>query len=301
MASVQFLVIPAQLPQIGRQRRRIPPRRRPGRVRPLRPRQCRPVAERSFADAVGWARRAHSRRAVGQVRSLGQSAAANPVGDRYPPLGILLRDQRNDFRRADRGDRSRSACQARRRFGARGNPRHRQRDHRDQKRRDVDCRAGRSARRHLQRRARLRPARAAIGARRDRRHHGERLGHGLHRSRRQDSEDRYPLPRQPAAAEHLPAHRQPGRSPGRRILADLRRASAGRLARQRDRAAAGNRRAGTDHPQIPQGKAHARAVGQIRLNLAGGRRYPQGDRALSRQHAGVRFGPAQAKRRCSIA
>ena len=75
-------------------------------------------------------------------------------------------------------------------------------------------------------------------------------GHGLHRSRRQDPADRHPLPRQPAAAEYLPAHRQPGRPPRRRILADLRRAPAGRLARQRHRAAAGDRRAGAHHPQI---------------------------------------------------
>jgi pilus assembly protein CpaF len=46
---------------------------------------------------------------------------------------------------------------------------------------------------------------------------------GLHRSRRQDPAHRHPLPRQPAADEHLPAHRQPGRPPRRRILADLRR------------------------------------------------------------------------------
>ena len=108
-----------------------------------------------------------------------------------------------------------AARQARRRFRARGNPRHRQRDHRDQEHRDVDLRAGGPARRHLQRRARLRAARAAAGARRHRRHHGQRLRHGLHRSRRQDSEDRHPLPRQPAAAQHLPAHRQPGRPPRR--------------------------------------------------------------------------------------
>ena len=57
---------------------------------------------------------------------------------------------------------------------ARGDPRHRQRDHRAQERRDVDRRAGGAARRHLQRRARLRPARAAAGARRHRRHHGQR-------------------------------------------------------------------------------------------------------------------------------
>ncbi len=37
----------------------------------------------------------------------------------------------------------------------------------------------------------------------------------LHRSRRQDAEDRRALPRQRPAAQHLPAHRQPGRPPRR--------------------------------------------------------------------------------------
>ncbi len=41
---------------------------------------------------------------------------------------------------------------------ARGDPRHRQRDHPDQERGDVDCRAGGAARGHLQRRPGLRPA-----------------------------------------------------------------------------------------------------------------------------------------------
>ena len=86
------------------------------------------------------------------------------------------------------------------------------------------------------------PLEPLLSARRHRRHHGERLRHGLHRSRRQDPEDRHPLPRQPAAAQYLPAHRQPDRPPRRRILADLRRAPAGRLPRQRHRAAARDRR-----------------------------------------------------------
>ena len=67
--------------------------------------------------------------------------------------------------------------------GARGDPRHRQRDHPDQERRDVDRRAGGAARGHLQRRAGLRPARAAAGPRRHRRHHGQRRQHHLHRGR----------------------------------------------------------------------------------------------------------------------
>ncbi len=136
-------------------------------------------------------------------------------------------------------------------FGARGNPRHRQRDHRDQEHRDVDLRAGRAARRHLQRRARLWPARAAARARRHRRHHGERLRHRLHRGRRQDPAHRHPLSRQPAADEHLPAHRQPDRPPRRRILADLRRAPAGRLARQRHR----RRRWRSTAPRSPSGSS----------------------------------------------
>ena len=55
---------------------------------------------------------------------------------------------------------------------------------------------------------------------------------------RQGAAHQYPLPRQCPADEHLPAHRQPGRPPRRRILADLRRAPAGRLPRQRHRPAA---------------------------------------------------------------
>ncbi len=107
--------------------------------------------------------------------------------------------------------------------------RHRQRDHLDQERRDVDRRAGTPAAGHLQRRARLRPARALAGARRHLRHHGQRRQPRLHRSQRQGPAHQHPLPRQRAADEHLPAHRQPGRPPRRRELADLRRAPARRL------------------------------------------------------------------------
>ena len=184
---------------------------------------------------------------------------------------------------------------------ARGNPRHRQRDHRDQEHRDVDLRAGRAARRYLQRRARLRPARAAAGARRHRRHHGQRLRHGLHRSHRQDSEDRHPLPRQPAAAQHLPAHRQPDRPPRRRILADLRRALAGRLARQRHRAAARDRRPRAHHPQVQEGQADARSAGQIRHHHAS--KAPKSCRS-SAAAASTRWCPAapvRARPRCSTA
>ena len=206
-----------------------------------------------------------------------------------------------DLRRADRGHRPCAARAARRRFGARGNPRHRQRDHRDQEHRDVDLRAGRAARRHLQRRARLRPARAAAGARRHRRHHGQRLRHGLHRSQRQDSEDRHPLPRQPAAAQHLPAHRQPDRPPRRRILADLRRALAGRLARQRDRAAARDRRARAHHPQVQEGQADARSAGQVRHHHASRARRSCASSAAAASTRWSPAAPARARPRCSTA
>ncbi len=93
-------------------------------------------------------------------------------------------------------------------------------------------------------------------------------GTTYHRGEGQDPEDRHPLPRQPATAEHLPAHRQPDRPARRRILADLRRAPAGRLARQRHRSAARDRRPGAHHPQIQEGQAHARAAGQVRHDHA---------------------------------
>ena len=184
---------------------------------------------------------------------------------------------------------------------ARGDPRHRQRDHRAQERRDVDRRAGGAARRHLQRRARLRPARAAAGARRHRRHHGERRRQDLHRGQRQDPAHQCPLPRQPAADEHLPADRQPGRPPRRRILADLRRAPARRLARQRHRAAARDRRARAHHPQVQEGQAHPRPARQVRLDLAGGRDDPARSSAGCAATSWSRAAPAPARRRCSTA
>ena len=94
----------------------------------------------------------------------------------------------------------------------------------------------------------LRATRAAAGARRHRRHHGQRRQADLHRGGRQDPDHQHPLPRQRAADEHLPAHRQPGRPPRRRSLADLRRPPGRRLPRQRHRAAAGHRRALPHHP-----------------------------------------------------
>ena len=190
------------------------------------------------------------------------------------------------FGALDRGDRSVAAVAPRSRVGARRDPRHRPGDHLDQERRDVDRRAGRSAQRHLQRRARLRPARAAARTRRHRRHHGERRDAHLHRGRRQDPADQHPLPRQRAAHEHLPAHRQPGRPPRRRGLADLRRAPRRRLARQRHRAAARHRRARSDHPKVPQGQADARPAAALRRDLRRRRRDPEDHRqgALQRRH-----------------
>ncbi len=96
----------------------------------------------------------------------------------------------------------------------------------------------------------------------------------LHRSRRQDPAHQRALPRQCAADEHLPAHRQPGRPPRRRSLADLRRAPAGRLPRQRHRAAAGARRADAHHPQIQEGQADPRRADQF------GSISPEGARVL---------------------
>jgi pilus assembly protein CpaF len=61
---------------------------------------------------------------------------------------------------------------------------------------------------------------------------------------------------------------------GRRVdesLADLRRAPARRLPRQRHRAAAGDRRHRAHHPQVQEGQAHARSAGQVRRHLAAGR------------------------------
>ena len=215
-------------------------------------------------------------------------AKAGSPRRRKPALGQLLPGQGDHLRRPDRGDRPRPARQARRRVRARGNPRHRQRDHRDQEHRDVDRRAGGTARRHLQRRARIRAAGAAVVARRHLRHHGQRRRHGVHRSRGPHPAHRNPLPRQSAIAEHLPAHRQPGRPARRRILADLRRAPRRRLPRQRHRSAAGARRPRAHDPQIQEGQADAGSAGQVRRDLAGRRRDPADHRALPRQRADFR-------------
>ena len=81
--------------------------------------------------------------------------------------------------------------------------------------RDVDLRAGRTARGHLQRRSRLRPARAAARPRRHLRHHGQRRQPDLHRSRRQDRGTGIRFRDNTPASVDLPAHRQPGRPPRR--------------------------------------------------------------------------------------
>ena len=200
----------------------------PAAARRRRRRRSRPSPPRPRSRAHRAARAGR-----GPSRSVAGAAA----------LGRVLRRQDDGLQRADRHHRPDAARQARGGRGARGDPRHRQRDHPDQERRDVDRRAGGAARGHLQRRAGLRPARAAAGARRHRRHHGQRRQHHLHRGRRQGAEDRRALRRQRAADEHLPAHRQPGRPPRRRIEPDLRRAPSRRQPRQRHRPAAGHRRA----------------------------------------------------------
>ena len=110
----------------------------------------------------------------------------------------------------------------------------------------------------------LGPARAARRARRHRRHHGERLQQGLYRDQRQDHPHRRQVPRQRAADEHLPAHRQRGRPPRRRGEPDLRRAPRRRQPRQRHRAAARDRRRRAHHPQVQEGKAHAREARRLR-------------------------------------
>ena len=123
----------------------------------------------------------------------------------------------------------------------------------------------------------------------------------LHRSRRQDPAHQRALPRRRAADEHLPAHRQPGRPPRRRSLADLRRAPARRLARQRHRAAAGHRRRRAHHPQVQEGQADPRPARQVRLDLRRGRRDPEDHRPRALQRPRSPAAPARARRRCSTA
>ena len=255
------------------------------------------------ADAVSLRRprRAARLRRLRRPDSPQGTSATPAVG--YSAVRLILRNQGHDLRRTDRSDRSCAARAPRRRQRARGNPRHRQRDHRDQEHRDVDRRAGRTARRHLQRRARLRSARAVAGARRHRRHHGERLRHGLHRSRA--AKFRRPASASATTSSLLNICQRIVSQIGRRvdeILADLRRALARRLPRQRDRAAAGDRRACAHHPQVQERQADARSAGQIRHHHAS--KAPSilaHHRPLPRQHHWCRAAPVPARPRCSIA
>ena len=111
------------------------------------------------------------------------------------------------------------------------------------------------------------------------------------------SSSRGPVPGQPAAHEHLPADREPGRPPGGRILADLRCPPAGRIARQRDRAAARHRRTLAHHPQVQEGQADPRAArrfGRSRRKGPRSSRSSDGCAATSSSPAAR----ARARRRC---
>ena len=150
-----------------------------------------------ISDPAPGALRPRRRRGAGQGRREPRRRRSRPPRARQAgaggagaaAFGRVLRRQDDGLQRADRHHRPDPARQAGGGGGARGDPRHRQRDHPDQERRDVDRRAGGAARGHLQRRAGLRPARAAAGPRRHRRHHGQRRQHHLHRGRRQGAED----------------------------------------------------------------------------------------------------------------
>ena len=145
------------------------------------PRPCAPKRGRRVAGAAGaggrWrpsakAPRSPSAHVPIEARGRGPAGAGRRAASRA--LGELLRHQDHRLLGADRHHRPVAARPPRHRVGARGNPRHRQRHHRAQEHRDVDRRAGGPARGHLQRRSRLRPARAAARPRRHRRHHGQR-------------------------------------------------------------------------------------------------------------------------------
>ena len=99
---------------------------------------------------------------------------------------------------------------------------------------------------------RLRAARAVPARRRGHRGHGQRLRHHLHRALRQDRARRRGVQRRRAPAPDHRQDRRPGRSTRRRVLPHGRRPPARRLARQRDRPAAGGRRLRADDPQVRQ-------------------------------------------------
>ena len=73
---------------------------------------------------------------------------------------------------------------------------------------------------------------------------------------------------------------------------------AGRLPRQRHRAAAGDRWAGAHHPQIQEGQAYARTTGSLRLDHAGGRGNPQGRSAAAASTRWFRAAPVPARPPC---
>ena len=216
--------------------------------------------------------------------------AGQHAGDRFAPLGSLLRDQEHHLRRADRSHRSGAAGAARRRLRARGNPRHRQRDHRDQEHRDVDLRAGGTARRHLQRRARLsvrssRCSRATTSptswstapARSTSKSLGKIQKTGI---RFRDNQQLLNICQRIVSQI------------GRRVdesspICDARLPDGSRV--NCHRAAAGDRRAGAHHPQVQEGQADARPAGQVRHRSR--RRAREILRIIGRcrvQHAGLR-------------
>ncbi len=126
------------------------------------------------ARAAGAGARAGADARRGGAEPAAGAAGLQAAARQRAALRRLLSDQDDDLQRADRHHRPGPARPARSGFGARGNPRHRQRDHLDQGGGDVHRGAGTPAPGHLQRRAGLRPARAAAGTRRHRRHHGQR-------------------------------------------------------------------------------------------------------------------------------
>jgi hypothetical protein len=181
---------------------------------------------------------------------IAESAAKSPVAESLSQIAhVLLRHQEPGLFGADRYHRPDAAGQARRRKRARGNPRYRQRDHRAQERIAMSIAEQEELLDDIC---------------------NDVLGYGpleplLARDDIADimvngadpiyievdgkmSETDIRFRDNSQLAEHLPAHRQPGRPPRRRIEPDLRRAPARRLSCQRDRAAAGDRRRRADHP-----------------------------------------------------
>ena len=243
---------PARHPEVGEERRHVREA-----IRDQRRRRAEPARANAGRAAV--------RRASNIAASPGDPRARRAASRHRRSSGAQVRrilpDQEDDLRRADRGDRSRAAFAAR----------------------TATRRARRSATSST-RSSRLKNVVMSIAEQEELLDDicNDVLGYGplepllarddiadimvngagqdLHRGPRQDPADQHPLPRQPAADEHLPADRQPGRPPRRRILADLRRAPARRLARQRDRAAARDRRPDAHDPQVQEGQAHPRAA-----------------------------------------